>query len=286
VIRQIRVANGNADLAVAVESINGGGPSVVFVHGTGFCKEVWRPVLDEVGVAGVGIDAISLDQRGHGGSTAITPPLDWWQLGEDVLRTLRGRRDAFGIGHSAGGAALALAEILAPGTFRSLVLVEPIIPAPPFKRIEDHPMATGALKRTARLPSHPAVSEKYRGRGPFLGWDERAFAGYVHGGWLREGQGGDGWVRLACRPEDEAEFYRSAYAHRGFSRLGEIATPVEIIAGEDSDAFTPSFLALMASRMQRATVTWVPHANHFVPMQRPEVVAAAVVGAVGGEWSG
>ncbi len=92
-------------------------------------------------------------------------------------------------------------------------------------------------------------------------------------------------MRLACSPEDEAEFYRSAYVHRGFSRLGEIEAPVEIIAGEESDAFQPPFLGLMASRMRLATVTWVPEANHFVPMQRPDVVAAAAAGAASGEWS-
>lgn len=279
------VASGEVDLSVAAESINGGGPNVLFVHATGFCKEVWRPVLDEIAPTGVGIDAILLDQRGHGGSSPITPPLDWWQLGQDVLTVLEGHRDVIGIGHSAGGAALALAEILVPGTFRSLVLIEPIIPAPPFKRIEDHPLAVGALKRTRQMPSRASVVEKYRGRGPFAGWDERAFQGYVDGGWHLDPEAGEGAMRLACSPEDEAEFYRSAYIHRGFSRLGDIVAPVEIIAGEKSDTFSPRFLGLMASRMRLATVTWVPEANHFVPMQRPDVVAAAVVGAASGEWS-
>ncbi len=285
-IRHTYVASGDVELSVADEPVNGGGPAVLFVHATGFCKEVWRPVLDEIGASGIGIDATLLDQRGHGGSSSIIPPLDWWQLGRDVLGVLDGRRDVIGVGHSAGGAVLALAEILAPGTFRSLVLVEPTIPAPPFKRVEDHPLATSALKRTRQLPSRQAVIEKYRGRGPFVGWDERAFQGYVEGGWQPDPTGGDGAVQLACRPQDEAEFYRSAYVHRGFSRLGEIVAPVEIIAGEESDTFPPRFLSLMAGRMRLATVTWVPGANHFVPMQQPEVVAAAAAGAASGDWSG
>lgn len=273
-------------MAAAVESINGGGPSVLAVHATGFCKEVWRPVFDEVALTGTGIEATSIDMRGHGGSSPLTPPLDWWQLAEDVLGVLDGRRDVIGVGHSAGGAALAMAEMLAPETFRSLVLIEPIIPAPPFKRIEDHPLAIGALERTDRLPSRQAVVERYRGRGPFVGWDERAFQGYVEGGWENDPEGDEGAVRLACSPEDEAEFYRSAYVHRGFSRLREIVAPVEIIAGEQSDTFTARFIGLMAGRMRLATVTWVPDANHFVPMQRPAVVAAAVAGAASGEWTG
>jgi hypothetical protein len=37
--------------------------------------------------------------------------------------------------------------------------------------------------------------------------------------------------------------------------------------------------------MQLVTVTWVPHANHFVPQQRPDVIVAAVAAAVSGEWA-
>lgn len=280
------VVNGEAVLSVAHQLINGGGPSVLLVHATGLCKEVWRPVLDEIALSGAGIDSLSLDQRGHGGSSSIMVPLDWWDLGRDVLSVIAGREHVIGVGHSAGGAALALAEILAPGTFRSLVLIEPIIPPPPFKRIEDHPLAVGALKRTSRLPSRAAVEERYRDRGLFAGWDERAFRGYVAGGWEADPDGGEGAVRLACSPQEEAEFYRSAYVHRGFSHIGDIGVPVEIIAGEESDTFAPKFLGLMAGRMRLATVTWVPEANHFVPMQRPEVVAAAVADAASGDWSG
>ncbi|MCP3973736.1 MAG: alpha/beta hydrolase [bacterium] len=279
------VASGEVDLSVGHERIGDGGPKALFVHATGFCKEVWRPVLDEIAASGVGIDATLLDQRGHGGSSPITPPLDWWQLGEDVLTVLDGHRDVIGVGHSAGGVALALADILAPGTFRSLVLVEPVIPAPPFKRIEDHPLALGALKRTRQMPSRASVIDRYRGRGPFAGWDERAFQGWVDGGWLDDPEAGEGAVRLACRPQDEAEFYRSAFVHRGFSRLGEIVAPVEIIAGEESGTSSPRFVGLLAGRMRLATVTWVPEANHFVPMQRPDVVATAAAGAASGEWS-
>ncbi len=272
-------------LSVAQDLINGGGPTVLFMHATGFCKEVWRPVIDGVAATGVGIEAISADQRAHGGSSS-SAPLDWWELGADVLKVLGGRQDVIGVGHSAGGAVLALAEILVPGTFRSLVLVEPIIPAPPFKRIEDLPVAVGALKRTRTFASRDAADARFRDRGPFVGWDERAYQGYLDGGLENDPDGEGEAVRLARRPEDEAEFYRSAYDHRGFSRLSEIVAPVEIIAGEQSDTFSPKFLGLMAGRMRAATVTWVPDANHFVPMQRPEVVAAAAAGAASGDWAG
>jgi len=258
---------------------------VLFVHAAGFCKEVWQPVIEDTAASGVGLAAMSLDLRGHGGSGTYEYPLDWWRLGGDVLSVLAGRTDVIGVGHSAGGAALALAELLAPGTFRSLVLVEPIISPPPFKRFEAHPLALGTLKRTPVFASRDAAAVNFRGRGPFAGWDDRAFQGYLEGGLHPNPILAPDAVRLACHPEDEAEYYRSGGEHRAWNRLSELAVPVEIIAGENSDTHSARFVGNLAGRMQRATVTWVPEASHFVPMQRPQVVAAAVAAAVSGEWA-
>jgi pimeloyl-ACP methyl ester carboxylesterase len=272
-------------IAVAHESLNDGGPTVLLGHATGFCKEVWRPVIEDLGATGLGVDVVSFDQRGHGNSSPFPRPLDWWNIARDVLNVLDGRREVIGVGHSSGGTALTLAEILAPGTFRSLVLVEPIIPPPPFKRNDVEPMAVAALKRTRTFVSRAAADERLRGRGAFAGWDERAFAGYLEGGLHRDPASDSGGVVLACDPQDEAEFFQTLSEHRAWSHLGEIGPPVELIAGEESESHTPRRLGLLTSRMQLVTVTWVPHANHFVPQQRPDVIVAAVAAAVSGEWA-
>lgn len=273
-------------MALQQSWVNDGGPPVMFLHATGFCKEVWRPVVFEVAAAGVGFEAVLPDQRAHGESASSPHPLSWWALAEDALALLGGRKDVIGVGHSLGGAVLAMAELLAPGTFRSLVLIEPIISPPPFKRQEDNPLAVRALRRRPTFPSLKDAADRYRSRTPFITWDERAFAGYLEGGFEPDPDGGAGAVRLACNPADEAEFFRSAFDHRAWGRLGELSPPIEIIAGEKSDTHPARFLGLLAGRMPRATVTIVPDADHFVPMQRPEAVAAAVAACVAGEWSG
>ena len=254
----------------------------MFAHATGFCKEVWRPVTELVAELASAGDLICYDQRGHGDSGDLPRPLNWWQLADDVKGVIDGASPVIGVGHSLGGAAMAMAEIAYPGTFRSLILIEPIIPPPPYKRQEDHPLAVGAERRRHRFADRSEAAASFHERGPFVGWHPDALGGYIDGGFREVESGG---IELACRPSDEAEFYRTAYEHRAWSRMGEIMAPVEIIAGENSDTLNPRKLGTVAGRMRRATVTLVPDANHFVPMQRPEVIARAVAAAADGEWA-
>lgn len=264
--------------------INGGGPAVLLVHATGMCKETWRPVLAESAPMGIGFDAILLDQRGHGASSSFSHPLDWWHVGEDVLRVAGTTRELVGVGHSSGGTAILHAELLAPGTFRSLVLIEPIVAPPPYRRNDEEPLAIASRRRTGRFPDIEAAAARLRGRGAFAGWDERAFTGYLAGGLEVDPDAGGGAVRLACRPEDEAEYFSTLSATPIWGRLGEVNCPVELIAGEDSESHDPRYLGRLNSRIPHATVTRVPGANHFVPMQRPDVVAAALAAAVAGAF--
>jgi pimeloyl-ACP methyl ester carboxylesterase len=202
------------------------------------------------------------------------PPFDWWDLGRDVLTALddAGCRRPLGVGHSAGGAALVLAELLRPGTFASLLLIEPIILPPPFVRVEQFSMTEAALRRRAVFASREDALESFRGRGPFARWTPAALEAYIDHGFRDE----DGSWRLKCDPEVEAEFYRSATVHGAWDRLGEVTCPVTVVGGEDSATHPRDFLERQAGRFRAARLEMVPGATHFVPMERPEAVARLV----------
>ena len=256
-------------LSVAIRS--GDGMSIVLVHATGFCKETWEPVLDFL----PGLNATLFDQRGHGASGTPEPPFDWWDLGADVLEVLRDASDRpIGVGHSSGGAAVAMAEITRPGTFSALVLAEPIILPPPFARGEDNPLTTQALRRRRDFESIDGALESFRGRGPFGRWTDEALRLYVEHGTVATPDGGR---TLACPPEVEAEFYRAATAHGAWDRLGEILCPVVIVIGEHSDTHTPEFADSLQARFSNARVVTVAGATHFVPMEKPREVAEIVM---------
>jgi pimeloyl-ACP methyl ester carboxylesterase len=249
-----------------------GDPGIVYAHATGFCKEVWGPVIRRLPGRGV----LALDQRGHGDSEVGPPPFDWWDLGRDVVAGVEaaGWARSIGVGHSSGGAALAMAELLRPGSFRALLLIEPIVFPPPYLRYQHLPLAIGAERRRASFPSRDAARAGLAGRGPFAGWVDEALDAYLDGGF----EDRDGEWALKCAPGVEAEWYRTATLHGAWDRLGEIACPVVVVGGADSDSHPAAFLEELAGRLGDATVAIIEDAGHFVPMERPEVVAGMIGG--------
>ncbi len=271
-------SGGGVEIATAAWEQGEDGPLLVLVHATGFCKELAAPVVEELSRRLPAFRAVSLDQRAHGDSTASPPPYDWWDVGRDVLAVVGDRRGAVGIGHSSGGAVLLLAELLAPGTFRSLVLVEPIVFPPPYGSFPDNPLSVAARKRTASFADRRAARRRWQDRAPFATWDRRALDAYLEGGLVwRDGA----WV-LKCAPEAEAAFYVGAMLHEGWERLGEIVPPVLLVAGEHSPTHSAAFLRTMAGRMPSASFVIVPDTSHFVWMERPDLVAAEIAGFLAG----
>jgi pimeloyl-ACP methyl ester carboxylesterase len=247
-----------------------GDPAVLFVHANGFCKEVWNPVIRALGGSGF----VAIDQRGHGDSDAPTPPFDWWDFARDGLAVLEavGARNPIGVGHSSGGAALAMAEILRPGTFARLVLIEPIVFPPPYRRVESHPLITGALRRRSAFPALDDIFSTYRGRGPFMRWTDDALRDYVAGGFRYQDST---WV-LKCSPAVEAEVYRTSEMHGAWDRLGEIGCRVDLVAGADSDSHPEAFVRRQVEQFTDGHLHTVAAASHFVPMEQPGAVATII----------
>lgn len=261
-------------LTLAGES-SGVGDDVLLVHANGFHKEVWRPVTERLRA----VHAVAVDQRGHGGSGVGPPPFDWWDLGADARRwaeTLG--RPRIGVGHSSGGAAVAMAEIVTPGTWDALVLIEPITFPGPFARQDDHALVASALRRRASFADRTETRNAYAGRGPFRLWTAEALDLYVEHAFH---DGPDGRRHLVCRPETEAEFYREGNAHGTWDRLPEIGCPVTIVIGARSDTHPADFAAALCDRFRSGTLVTVADASHFVPMERPDAVAAVVQSLVG-----
>jgi len=247
-----------------------GEPGLVYAHATGFCKELWEPVARLLPEAG----AVAIDQRGHGDSGVADPPFDWWDLGRDVVTVVEevGWERPIGVGHSSGAASLVMAELLRPGTFRALLLVEPIIFPPPYVRYEALPLAIAAERRRSSFSSRVSARDAYRGRGPFAQWGDEALDAYVGSAF----EDRDGEWTLKCRPEVEAECYRAATLHGAWDRMGEISCPAIVAGGEQSDSHPAEFIEEQAGLLGDGTAVIIEGATHFVPMERPEVIVELV----------
>lgn len=169
-----------------------------------------------------------------------------------------------------GAAALAMAQAADPQRFRALLLIEPVMYPPPYLR-GDNAMSERALRRRRTFDSREEAAASFRGRGAFDGWDDAAFAGYI-----RRGLVGEGPVELACAPEVEADIYRGSKAHDTWDHVMSIDVPVLLMSGEKSDTISPDLARKQAAQFERAGVEIVPDAGHFLPMERPELIAARV----------
>lgn len=238
---------------------------------------MWDPVIAEVRERGFAGPVVSWDHRGHGGSTRPPLPIDWWDTGHDALAVLAGADGpVVAVGHSMGAAALLMAEILSPGTLAAIVAIEPIVFPPPYRPVDHHPLAQGARRRRRSFPSRAAALDNFANKPVFSRWDRRALDGYVRGGLLPAGHE---WA-LACPPEYEAAFFIAAGHHGAWDRLGEIATPVHVVAGRESDSHPAEFAAEQAGRIPGATLEIVEGSGHFLPMEQPGAVADIILHAI------
>ncbi len=180
---------------------------------------------------------------------------------------------AVGVGHSMGGAALLMAQLTDHRRFDALVLFEPIVFPPPFRRASEVPLVSLALKRRATFDSYDAALANYRDKPPFSIWDPRALHGYVGGG-LRPCESG---VELSCRPEFEAEVFTASVSHALLDRLGEVEIPVVVLAGAETDTYpTADWPSELAARLPNGTFQELAGTGHFAPMDAPGAIASAV----------
>jgi len=251
-------------------------PDVVFVHATGFCKEVWRPVVSSLREQRPETRTLALDLRGHGDSPRVRPPYRWDLMTDDVVLTMEGASGLIGVGHSCGGAVIARAAALAPELFSSIILIEPIILPPPYSRA-NIPLARAAQRRRNRFASREAAYERFAS-GPMATWKPDALAGYVDFGFIDDGEG----VAIKCEPEVEADVFREGSNHDTWDLVPDISVPVTIISGERSDTHTQPFLDALHQQFDNPTMVAIPETGHFLPMERPDVVASLVVDALEG----
>ena len=234
------------------------------------CGAVWRPVIGELDSS---FRTLAWDFPNHGSAPRLPMPVDWWAFGDWARRQVEAcEKPIIGVGHSMGGASLVMAELLAPSSFAGLLLFEPMLFPPPYRRAENH-LSQVVRKRRPRFESRRAARENFGGKEPFMSWHPDALAGYLDCGLVATETDE---MLLACTPEAEADVYEGAFAHGAWERLGEIETPSLIMAGSASDSFPAEKAEQVAALFPRAGFEVVEGANHFLPMEDPGLLARRI----------
>ncbi len=250
---------------------------VVFVHANGFNALTYRRILGPLAKTH---RLLAIDQRGHGATSLDTTTDgrgDWLDLRDDLLAFLavNGLERVILAGHSMGGTACLLAAASTPACCRGLVLFDPVIlprqhgPVP-----ANSPMVEGARRRRANFPSRADAVASYRGRGAFRTWPDEILNDYVAAGFRAQD---NGEVTLTCAPEWEASGY-GAHEHDPWAALDDVHCPIDIFRAETASTFQYDGHSL-AGRTNMNIET-VPGSTHFLPMERPDLVQAALSNAI------
>ena len=256
----------------------GSGPDLLLLHAGGFLGRVYRAMIAKL-VADYHI--LTMDLRGHGDSDKPAPDYYHWQyMARDVEGVIEhlGLRDFYGIGHSGGGALLALYAATHPSTTKRLALLEPIaIPHEPafFARLsaDNHPFVERARRRRIVWDSRPQLFAAYQGKEAFASWREDVLWDYVnHGTYALP----DGRIALKCPAETEAQLFANTMSLDIFSQVAHIDCPVLVLRGAHTDTPLSVVAERVAQRIPQGSLVTVPDTGHFLAMENPDEVARII----------
>jgi pimeloyl-ACP methyl ester carboxylesterase len=181
------------------------------------------------------------------------------------------------VGHSMGATVLVIANALHGLSSAGMVLIEPILLPSGFyqgsMRVDEHPFAARAIKRTNFWRDQDDAMDYLRSRTLFQGWDEEMLELYV-----RHGMTGrrDGGLQLACSPQREAALFMGGRQIDPWPLLPKISCPVLIVEGEKSEnrgiIDTDRIQSLIPNCSRRS----VKDAGHLIPMERPQEVTRLI----------
>ncbi|KUF86878.1 RING-H2 finger protein [Phytophthora nicotianae] len=272
--------------------------TLLFVHGGGFCKNCWDPIVRRLKTAPLlaGAEFVTFDFKWHGENydhsvaaqvDRSNPDKPEWIIQPETSR--RGRRSKFGsrgqsdktpligVGHSMGAMALWKTEVTHPGTFASLSLFEPGygVRTPENDYTVDFLVAL-TLQREAKWPSRAAAEEHFYNLKNFARWDREALAGYLRGGLIDQA---DGSVILACHPLIEASLYCHTPMHLNDELQQRPRCRITFHGGGRSKIHNAKTFGEMAKKYPSIyrTGPLMPGLSHALVMEDPAQCTHAVV---------
>lgn len=264
------------DLRIRIHHLGGTGPPLLAVHATGFHGRVWEPFVPALRKH---FSVVTFDNRGHGDSDKPETGYSWATFGQDALAVIDhlSLDRPVGIGHSAGAAALVLAETSRPGTFSRLVLMDPTALPTELRRLvrsaeTPNPMSEQARRRRAIWDSTDEMIERLRTGTPLAGWREDFLRAYVvYGTQPRD----DGTIELKCPPEIEAQVYAQMPESDTWERIAQLEPPTLVLTGASSHLWGGRSEMIAAQVRNGRSV--VVEGGHFFPMESPDETLALVV---------
>ena len=237
-----------------VETGSGDETSIIFLHGVGSDKSVWRPQLEHFGKTR---RALALDYPGYGES----------DLGPNATRdgfaaAMLAAMDALGIGEahvcglSLGGIIAIAMHSAAPDRCASLVLADSFAVHPQGQAIYDRSIAA----------SHDIRALAEARVGALLVSEDPAIRSEVVE------------TMAAIDPEAYRVGARAVWLADQRERAAAIRVPTLVICGEEDAITPPSLSEELVSLIRDSKLSIIPGASHLANLDRPDEFNAAIDG--------
>jgi len=258
----------------------GTGPRLHFAHATGMNAQLYAQLLAPL----AGDFAITAsDARGHGLTRLPADPAaltSWDDFADDLNRLLDvidGGANWILAGHSMGAAVSILAAAQRPDRVAGMVLIDPaMLPFDVAAAVRagaaiPNPMADQAAKRRSHFASRADARAAWHGRGVFRTWADADLDAYIAGGMIDTADG----AALACTPAYESATFRSVSSHIE-PAMAALHCPFILLAGEQGSTVRDAELAAFAGHPACVRAERLAGTTHFLPLERPEQVEAAI----------
>ncbi|KAG6958669.1 hypothetical protein JG688_00010408 [Phytophthora aleatoria] len=285
------------------------GSTLLFAHATGFCKQVWDPVIRRLKLSPLLQDAVdqyvTYDQPYHGvnrdnsvlgqvyyknddpSAPRVSHPMNKWpEISADAAwaqvqklqSTGTESRPLIGIGHSMGAAALWATEAKHPGTFDGLILFEPIYGEvdAEFDKKADF-LVSLTLAREKKWPSMEAAIAHFENWNNFSTWDREMLASWIEGAVVFDEE--QQAAVLSCDPVIEASVYAGSRLVLTESELAAPRCPVTFHSGDRTKLFDrsvfDSFVAVHPNIYTNHAP--LPKTSHLMVFEDPESATNAIL---------
>ncbi|OWZ05146.1 hypothetical protein PHMEG_00022817 [Phytophthora megakarya] len=278
--------------------------TLLFAHATGFCKQVWDPVIRRLKLSPLLQEAVdqyvTYDQPYHGvnrdnsvvgelyhkngdpKSPRVKHPMNNWpEISADAAweqaQTLN-HRPLIGIGHSMGAAALWATEVNHPGTFDGLILFEPIygeIDADYDKNADF--LVSLTLARERKWPSMEAAASHFENWKNFSTWDRETLAGWISGAVVFDEE--EQAAVLACDPTIEASVYAGSKLLLTETELAAPRCPVTFHSGDRTKLFDSDRFDNFAAKYPNIYTNHppMPNTSHLLVFEDTEASTNAIL---------
>ncbi|CAG8729185.1 1446_t:CDS:2, partial [Dentiscutata heterogama] len=192
----------------------------------------------------------------------------WSDFAQDILQLIdeaKIQKPIIGIGHSLGGTCMLMAEIFRPGTFSSILVIEPILR--PISCKLGVLEGTIVTKRRDRWPNRETAHANFSMNKFFQSWDPEMLNLYVQYG-LYELPSGETTLKCPKNQEFNTFFNDVSLQYTTFHQIPKIQCPTLFVVGDYSNFDFKDLSLLKASQCQHSEIISVD-AGHLVPMEKP-----------------